>query len=514
MTSDKSYDAIVIGSGMGGLAAAAVLAKVKKYRVLVLEQHFKLGGFTHTFQRPGGYQWDIGLHYVGEMEPGHPLRRAMDFITAGRVNWVKMKDPFEVFVYPGMTFEVSSGRKNFLQKLTRLFPAEALSLSRYFRDLDRVVKVLSGQIRPSPDNPRRNRWVEKCREMTAPSLKDYLDRLFRDPKLKALLASQWGDYGLPPRQASFGVHATIARHYLEGGYYPSGSASVLAEATGRVIREAGGDLKVRHRVERILLDEGKAVGVEARSPSGLQTFQAREVYSDIGAEATYGKLLSGQGIGGQELRELSQCEPYSAVLLFIGLRSRCEHLGIHGQNFWMYDAFDHDNIWERRNLLAQGQASSCYLSFPGLKDPQAKRPTAEIMAPLDHSLLRDWRESRWKNRGAPYDSLKTTITEALLSFVEERLPGFRSEVAYTELATPLSFEYFTGHRGGGVYGFPGRANRYGLKSLGPKTPFKGLSLVGADAATLGVTGAMMGGILGVAAQHGMVGIFAQVFKGH
>ena len=72
MSDNISYDAIVIGSGMGGLTAAAVLARIKGYRVLVLEQHFKLGGFTHTFQRPGGYNWDVGLHYVGKWAPKAP----------------------------------------------------------------------------------------------------------------------------------------------------------------------------------------------------------------------------------------------------------------------------------------------------------------------------------------------------------------------------------------------------------------------------------------------------------
>src|ERR1022692_110369 len=70
MSSQPGYDAIVIGSGMGGLAFASIMAKLRKWRVLVLERHFKIGGFTHTFTRPGGWSWDVGLHYVGEMGEG------------------------------------------------------------------------------------------------------------------------------------------------------------------------------------------------------------------------------------------------------------------------------------------------------------------------------------------------------------------------------------------------------------------------------------------------------------
>jgi len=75
---DDRWDAIVIGSGIGGLTAAALLAKHASKRVLVLERHYTAGGFTHTFHRPG-YEWDVGVHYIGQMEePASPVRAAFD----------------------------------------------------------------------------------------------------------------------------------------------------------------------------------------------------------------------------------------------------------------------------------------------------------------------------------------------------------------------------------------------------------------------------------------------------
>ena len=111
------YDAIVIGSGMGGLSAASVLAQEKRYQVLVLERHFKIGGFTQTFSRPGGYTWDVGLHYVGQMAQGSQTRKVFDYITQGNVRWNRMKDPFEVFSYPGFQFAVSSDPDVFEKEL-------------------------------------------------------------------------------------------------------------------------------------------------------------------------------------------------------------------------------------------------------------------------------------------------------------------------------------------------------------------------------------------------------------
>ncbi len=503
MEKESRYDAIVIGSGIGGLAAAAVLARVKRYRVLVLEQHFKLGGFTHTFQRPGGFHWDVGLHYVGKMAPGSPLRAAMDFITAGKTDWVQMKDPFDVFLYPDFKFEVPSSRNSYWKKLTALFPSETDSLRGYFKDVELAANKFMGQLQMPPES----------RALAGLTVKAYLDSHFREERLKSILASQWGDYGLPPHLASFGVHAGVVRHYLEGGYYPVGSAAALVEDMAGVVREAGGDLKVRHKVLSIVVEENQAKGVEVETSAGREVIYASEIYSDAGAETTYKKLLGGKVTDAEELKRLGSVPLYSVVTLYMGLKSRCEHLGIHGQNLWIFDGFDHDAVWERRNRLADGKASSCGVSFPGIKDPAAKKVTAEIIAPLDYSVFEKWKDTRWMNRGVEYQNLKKKISEALMDFVEGHLPGFREEVVFSELSTPLSDEYFTGHREGGIYGFPGIPGRYEMRSLGPKTPVKGLTLVGTDAAGHGITGAMMGGFLGVSVQHGQE-IFLRVFQGN
>src|SRR6204780_5793663 len=112
MSPQPEYDAIVIGSGIGGLAFASIMARLRKWRVLVLERHFKIGGFTHTFTRPGGWSWDVGLHYVGEMGEGMMGRRLFDFITDGAVKWNPLPDDYDKFVYPGLQVDASKGEAN------------------------------------------------------------------------------------------------------------------------------------------------------------------------------------------------------------------------------------------------------------------------------------------------------------------------------------------------------------------------------------------------------------------
>jgi all-trans-retinol 13,14-reductase len=136
MSPQREFDAIVIGSGIGGLALASIMAKLRKWRILVLERHFKIGGFTHTFSRPGGWSWDVGLHYVGEMGEGMLGRRLFDFITDSGVKWNPMPDVYDVFVYPTLQVGARKGEANFKHALIEAFPAERASIEQYFRDLN------------------------------------------------------------------------------------------------------------------------------------------------------------------------------------------------------------------------------------------------------------------------------------------------------------------------------------------------------------------------------------------
>jgi len=147
-----------------------------------------------------------------------------------------------------------------------------------------------------------------------------------------------------------------------------------------------------------------------------------------------------------------------------------------------------------RNDLLEGRAPMAYLSFPSLKDPRAESHTAEIVAPFSYRILEAFREEPWRRRGTDYESAKSRMTEALLDLVEKQHPGFRDLVAYAELATPLSFEYFTGAPSGTIYGYPATPDRFRKTWLTPKTPIRNLYLTGTDAAVLGVMGALMGGV--------------------
>jgi all-trans-retinol 13,14-reductase len=502
MSSQSEYDAIVIGSGMGALAFASIMAKLRKWRVLLLERHFKIGGFTHTFTRPGGWSWDVGLHYVGEMGDGMMGRRLFDLITDGKVKWNPLPDIYDVFVYPNLQVRACKGEANFRSALIGTFPNERSNIEQYFRDLKSATSWANRYF-AAKAMPPLLAWLIRTVNRLSSGLpleitQRYLERRFADPRLRAVLTSQWADYGLPPGLSAFATHAVIASHYLNGAWYPDGGAGEIARATGAVIRAAGGELLPNHEVTRILLEDGRAVGVEANINKGKRgaraEFRAPVVVSDAGAWNTYARMLPASAVPFlDQLKALP--EGFEVVELFLGLRRDPRELGFKGENYWLFESFDHDEMYTQRNKILDGRATMAYLSFPSLKDRQAQRHTAEIIAPLSYGSLEAHRDEPWRRRSADYGSAKDRITQALLDLVERHHPGFGDLVEYSELATPLTFEHFTAAPSGTIYGYPGTPEKYGKAWLGPRTPIRNLYLTGSDAALLGIMGALMGGVL-------------------
>lgn len=512
------FDAIIIGSGMGGLAFASIMAKLRKWRVLVLERHFKIGGFTHTFSRPGGWSWDVGLHYVGEMGEGLMGRRLFDFITEGGVKWNPMPDIYDIFVYPTLQVSACKGEGNFRRALIDMFPNERASIEQYFRDLKSanswINRRFMGIAAPAPLSWAVRAVNRFTADLPLSVTQEYLERRFRDPRLRAVVTSQWADYGVPPSQSAFATHAVIAKHYFNGAWYPNGGAGEIAKATSRVICAAGGELLPNHDVKRILVENNRAVGVEVHVKKGREgaqaEFRAPIIVSDAGAWNTFARMLPSVFLPFRNELE-SPPAGFEVVELFLGLRRTPREMGFQGENRWIFSSFDHNQMYAQRNELLAGRAVMAYLSFPSLKDRGTERHTAEIIAPFSCRALEAHREEPWRRRGVDYKLAKDRITQALLELIERHYPGFRDLVEYAELGTPLTFEHFTAAPSGSIYGYPGTPVKYRKSWLGPDTPIRNLYLTGSDAGLLGIMGALMAGVLTASRLIGPTG-FLQIMR--
>lgn len=497
-----SYDAVVIGSGMGGLTTAALLSDLG-WRVCVLEQHYTAGGYTHSYDR-NGYEWDVGVHYIGDVGVKTRTRRMFDYLSSGQLKWAPMDDEYDRFFVGDKVFSAVAGKQQFRANLIDQFPNEINAIDRYMSLLDRVGKGMSAYSVYKVLKPWQRFFVGPYLKWKTPALMfrntyEVLAELTGDADLIAVLTGQWGDMGLPPKRSAFMVHAMIVRHYMYGGFYPVGGSWRIAETIIPKIQKPGGEVFTYARVKRISLDGDKVTGVEMADGHHID---CNCVISSAGVDNTFKHLLPAAAVSKSGYdRLLERVKPSMAHLgVYIGLQGTAGELGLPKTNFWIYPGNDSDAAVDQFLEDPQAPFPVVYISFPSAKDPdyERRRPgtaTIEIVAPAPFEWFQKWQGSTWGKRGDDYDAFKAELGERLMTYLYEKLPRLKGKVDYYEVSTPLSTDYFCAWPQGELYGLDHDPVRLQQTWLGPRTRFKGLWLTGQDVLTCGVTGAMMAGLL-------------------
>ena len=262
----KNYDAIVIGSGMGGLTTAACLSKMGK-KVLVLEQHYTAGGFTHSYGR-NGYEWDVGVHYIGDVGSSKTLTRKMfDFVSDGELQWAPMDDNYDRFFFGDERFDAVAGKKQYVAALKQRFPDEENAIDQYMTHMDAVNSAIQAMAVEKLFTGATASLIKLARKAALPNYVnrttyEVLSELTDDEMLKAVITGQWGDSGVSPKESSFIIHCLIARHYLYGAYYPVGGAARIAKTIIPVIQKSGGEVFTYANVAEVMVKRNRAYGVK------------------------------------------------------------------------------------------------------------------------------------------------------------------------------------------------------------------------------------------------------------
>ena len=500
----NDYDAIIIGSGIGGLTTAALLAKLGK-RVCVLEQHYTAGGYTHSYEREG-YEWDVGVHYIGEVhKPWSMIRRVFDVISDGHLEWAPMDAHYDRIVMGEQTYDYVAGRDEFKAEMKRHFPGEAAVLDRYVDLLSevsaKVPRFFAGQALPRS----LGMLYGKLRRLWLPdyffkTTREVLEGLTDNQELIGVLTAQWGDYGLPPAEAAFVMHAMVAKHYITGGNYPVGGATKISETIIPVIEAAGGQVFTYAGVDKILVEKGRAVGVRLQK-DGVE-IRAPQIVSCAGLVPTYTRLLEPQVASDHGLLEhLPKVKLSAATLcLYAGFKGSAAELKLPKTNYWVYPSHDHDHNVSSFMAGQNPAMPLIYISFPSAKDPAwdahyPNKATVEIVAPTQPQWFAQWKGTTWGKRGAEYEAFKAQLTEQLLETLYQHQPQLRGALDFCELGTPLSTEWYQWNEQGEIYGIDHTVARFEQHWIHTQTPIKGLYLTGADTVTAGVGGALMAGVM-------------------
>jgi len=500
-----NFDAIIIGSGLGGLTTAAFLAKEGK-KVLVLEQHYTAGGFTHVFNRRG-YEWDVGLHYIGEVHrTENDLTKMFNYVSDGKLKWAEMDPVYDKMFFGDTEYDFVAGPEEFKAQMKKYFPApeDQTAIDKYVdliyatqrtQRLYFAEKVLPGFL-----SKLFGGWMRKKALLFNKTTEEVLGGLTKNKKLIAVLTGQYGDYGLAPSKSSFMMHAMLVKHYMKGGNYPVGGASQIFETIAPVIQRAGGEIFTNARVQEIIVKNNKVVGVKMIDGKEIL---APIVVSNAGVVNTYQHLLPEQERSKLHLGDMIKNVQPSVghVCLYIGIDKPNAELKLGKANYWIFpDNYDHDKNLNGFLVNPEAELPVVYISFPSSKDPDWERrfpgkTTIEIISPAPYEWFEEWKDERWKKRGAEYDALKEKFSQKLLEALYKRHPDLRGKIDFYELSTPLSTRHFANYQYGELYGLDHTTERFNQQFLRVNTPIKNLFLTGQDIISCGIGGALFSGLL-------------------
>ncbi|NNE51434.1 MAG: NAD(P)/FAD-dependent oxidoreductase [Sulfitobacter sp.] len=502
-TEKENWDAIVIGSGMGGMGAAAVLSRLGK-RVLVLEQYQKLGGLTHSFSREG-FSWDAGIHYLSGVAPGEPMRNLIDWLSDTPIEFAPLGAVYD---------NLHIGDAPPLQ-LSRPYEAQELDFKERFPDEIEAIEAWTAALKAGRDAAMGVFPTRTMPELAATALRwwnsrtterwcgrttqEVIDEITSNPLLAAAFAAQWADHGGRPSKASFALHALISGSYLDcGAWYPVGGGAAIADHILPTITKAGGDARAGVSVESLLIEGDRVYGV--RTADG-EEFRSDVVISSIGARETVNTLLP-DGCGPEDWRAeiLSLPASIAHFSLFLGFEGDIEAAGATRSNHWLYPTGEVDAIWTD---APKGQPPAMFVSFASLKDPShdpgpRQKHAGELIAWTDWSTVARWGELPSQARGEDYRAFKSQLEETLFAQFKAYFPELAKLVVFKEVSTPLATAEITGHHRGAFYGLDVTPQRIMSDALRAETPVEGLYLAGQDVASPGVPGALWGGLLAAA----------------
>lgn len=495
------FDALVIGSGIGGMTAAALLAKTG-LRVCVLEQHYVPGGFTHTFTR-GPYRWDVGVHAVGEVTVKSMPGRLLRALTDGKLEWAPLGPVYDTFRYPdGLRLDYPDNPIQFRENLVAAFPREAPAIDGYLGLVKRIASGMQGyylsRVLPRSISGAAQRLLAaRVAPYLRATTREVIDGLTTDPRLRTVFAGQWGYYGSTPSRSAFAMQALVVKHFLWGGYYPVGGSAQIAQTLLSTVASSGGWTRIMADVEQIVIEGGRAVGVRLK---GGEQLRAPRIFSAAGVLSTVRQLLPPQYETAGWVQSLGQLRPAPAhVCLYLGFKGDIRAAGASAANQWFYETYDSEN--EAWQVTARGElppAPVLYTSFPSLKDPHHSAPdlhTGEVVTFVPWEVFAPWRDKKWRRRGDDYEAFKQRMKQRLLGQLLEKLPGLGPMIDHAELSTPVTTEHFVRPTSGSIYGIEPTPARFANAALKPRSPIPGLYFAGSDIGSVGVVGAMMGGAL-------------------
>ncbi len=487
--------AVVIGTGAGGLTAAVGLAQAG-YDVVALEREKQLGGFLNPFKRRH-FHFDPGVHYVGQCDPQGDMFRVLERcgLDAGAIMAPMDEDCFDLLRFPDCEVKVPKGVERYRQNLLDLFPSDRDDIDKCFRAMEAFRPIL----RSGSAKGAKLRGLPAVAKLATMTFGQYLDQTFSNPKLRAVLGAQCGDYGVPPSRAPALLGLGLILHFVDGGaYFPRGGSGTLRDGLVDAGRQLGVVYKRRAEVAKIHTHRGKVTGVSLTSG---EHFSADIVVSAVDPTLTYGRFIDADEVPRRMRKKVDRNLPSAGSLcLYYGMNRDLRDHGLGSFNVWDYPTWDVENAF--CYALDSDEIPddfAFFLSPNSLKDDTGQMApdgmsTLEVVTLAPFAPFAKWADQKAFKRGDEYSAFKAECADKLRASVERRWPGLIGDVVVEDVSTPVTNIHFAGAVEGGIYGPAAVTEQFGLHAYRMNGALDGLFLAGAGVMGPGVVPCLVSGM--------------------
>ena len=471
IASKSKHRVVVVGAGIGGLTAGALLAK-RGYRVTIFDQAIVPGGCASTFKRRG-FTFDVGATQVAGLEPGGIHHRIFEELAIAPPKATYCDPACAVFL-PGETEPIKVWRDadKWREERQRQFPGS----EPFWNLLNRLFEASWRFQGRDPVLPPRNVWdawqlVSAVRPDTlitvpftlmtvADALKLY--GLYEDKRLKTFLDLQlklYSQVGTDETALLYAATALAVSQAPQGLFHLEGSMQVLSDRLVAGLEKYGGKLLMRHSVEQIHTESGRVTGVTVRNPKGETWIEkADEVVANVTAQDLV-RLTDDKSLNNYQRRVEKLPQPSGAFVIYLGVKREAIPA----------DCSPHLQFLYEDGVIGENNSLFVSVSKPG--DGRAPDGQATLIASTFTDADLWWKEGQ-------YDRLKQQYTDEAIASLNSYFDLTPENIIYTEAATPRTFANYTAREKGIVGGLGQRIPTFGPFGFANRTPVKHLWLVG------------------------------------
>ncbi|ANF50984.1 all-trans-retinol 13,14-reductase [Chryseobacterium glaciei] len=481
----KTYDILIIGSGLGGLVSALILAK-EGLKVCVLEKNNQYGGNLQTFSRDK-LIFDTGVHYLGGLSKGQNLHQFFSYLgIMDDLELQKMdEDGYDKITFGDDEIEYphAQGYENFVEQLSQYFPHEKENLENYCEEIQRVCNQF-----PRYNVVGSNNYNEEILHLNT---KRFIESITSDKKLQSVLLGSNFLYAGDSENVPFYVHALTVNSYIQSAYKCVKGGSQISKLLIIKLREYGAEVHKHSEVSTMIFNEnGVLNGVKTKE--GKEYF-AKQIISNIEIRSTI-KLIGEERLKKSFLNRVLSWEPVSSCFsVYLVLKPN----SIPNFNYNLYHYSSEDLVWNAYQYKKENWPETYMLSSTPSKHHPKFAESLTVISYMDFDEVKNWQNTfntvaDEEERGQQYEKFKLEKAEKMIDALEKKIPDLRQFIKKVYTSSPLSYRDYIGSFEGNMYGYI-KSSENPLKTMvSPRTKINNLFLTGQSVNMHGILGCTIG----------------------